>query len=206
MTNPVIHQFPVKRPGFITNCFWNGGDTSLSLVVNYNNAEGLPGVLEFATRNLAAGDVGELCLPASNNVADLGERTRDILVAHTRMACLLHGRAVPGSKEFTDSFLQSAANNLQTALGVVKVTGVGLINDESVNLTYKQGSGPNYTISVDHAELNHYDFAPSTQLLVIPGSVNKQFPTYVHDSLTRILTQAQKDAVVAYVLGLALWI
>jgi len=149
---------------------------------------------------------GELCLPASNDVNTLGPRKRDILVAHTRMACMISGLAVPGSKEFLDAFIGQDQNNLQTAIGTVKVTQVVNVDDQCVEMTFRCGSGPTLAFEVDHGELNKYVFVPATQLLVVPGAVEKQFPTYVHNHPTQVLSQQQKDDIAAYCLTLEPWI
>lgn len=205
MTSPVVHAFPVKRPGFVNAIQWQGGDQDLALLCSYTDLGDVTRSIVFPCRG--PNEAGELCLPASSDLANLsGTRQRDILVAHARMACMVAGLAVPGSKEFTDAFVQSETNNLQTALGTVKVTAVDALDDQCVTLTFKQGTGPAYPLDVDHDELNKYAFVPSTQLLVIPGSIKKQFPTYVHDGASNILTQAQRDNIEAYVLALAPWI
>lgn len=210
MTNPTVHDYPVKRPNFIKSASWVGDDSNLKLHVTFLNEDGSTGFLEFQTRNATAGRVGEICLPSgllgNNDPNDLGPRARDILVAHTRMACMVAGQAVPGSQEFLDAFTQDGTNDLQTAIGTVKVSAVTVVNDVSINMSWRKGSGPIYTQSVDHQELNLYQFVPDTQLLIIPGSVKKQFSTYYHDYPNTLLSDAQKDAIAAYVLALSPWI
>jgi hypothetical protein len=49
-------------------------------------------------------------------------------------------------------------------------------------------------------------FVPDTQLLVVPGAIEKQFPTYVHDYPNTILSEQQRADIVAYVLAIAPWI
>lgn len=207
MTNPVIHDYPVKRPNFITSCTWVGDDTNLKLrVVFPSDDQGGVQALEFATRNVGAGRVGEVCIPTSNAIEDLGPRARDILVAHTRMACMVSGQAVPGSQEFLNAFTQEGTNDLQTAIGTVKVSAVSVIDDVKVMMSWRKGTSPAWSQEVDHHELNLYQFTPDTQMLIIPGSVKKQFPTYVHDYPNTILTEERRDEIVAYVLGLAPWV
>lgn len=206
MTVPAIHPFPVKRPGFIEQAHWLGGDDDLAFQVSYRNSEGDLQTKSFDTRN--AERAGEICIPASNDVLDMGPNTRDILVAHVRMACMVAGIAVPGSKEFEDAILngQLLAAGLQTAIGTVKVTNVVLVDDSCMDLEFRQGTGAKRVYRIDHGELNSYQFVPSTQLGVVPGAVKKQFPTAVHNHPTTALTQSEKDAIAAYVVGLAFWI
>lgn len=207
MPTPIVHDYPVKRPGFIQSASWVGDPTNLKLHVTYPDQDGVIRALDFGTRNLGAGRPGEICIPTSTDVNDLGPRIRDILVAHTRMACMIVGQAVPGSQEFLDAFTQEGTNDLQTAIGgATKVSAVSVINDERIMLTWRKGTGPTYSAEVDHVELNLYQFAPDTQLLVIPGSVKKQFSTYVHDYPNTLLTEEKQDEIAAYVLGLTPWI
>lgn len=210
MTSPVIHPFPVKRPGFVETASWVGDDAHLALHITYTDVGNVARSMQFECRNVSDATPGSICLPTSllgNDLNNLGPRARDTLVAHTRMACMIAGLAVPGSKEFSDAFTATLdAINLQTALGTVKVTNVNIVDDQTVLLTFKCGTGPDYNVEVDHGELNNYVFAPETQLFVIPGSVKKQFGTYTHNYPGTILTTAQKDAIVAYVTALELWI
>lgn len=205
MPVPKVHKFPVKRPGFIEQAQWIGDDDDLSLQVSYRNEEGNLQSISFETRN-ADPRPGEICLPNTNDVLDLGPRVRDILVAHVRMACMIAGLAVPGSKEFSDAFVQSEANHLQTAIGTVKVTDIVLIDDLCLDMEFKRGGGPKRVFRIDHDELNEYKFVPSTQLLVIPGAIEKEFSGAVHDHPNEVLTQQEKDDIVAYLLSLALWV
>lgn len=207
MSGPVIHPFPVKRPGFIKSADWLGDDAHLTLRVTYEDIGGILRSLQFRTRNLGDGEKGDVCLPASTDLVNLGVRARDVLIAHTRMACMIAGLAVPGSQEFTNAFTaQEGSINLQTSLGTVKVTAVEIVDDQNVKLTFKQGSGPAYDVVCDHGELNRYSFAPDTQLLVLPGAVKKQFPSYVHEWGGSLLNDAKKAEILAYVLTLEPWI
>lgn len=206
MPTPTVHPFPVKRPNFVEQANWLGPDDDLALQVVYTDVTGQLQSVQFQTKS--ADNAGEICLPASNDVATLGPRTRDVLAAHLRMACLLGGIAVPGSAEF-NNVLADQANpaNLQTAIGDVKITAVSLLNDQEAVVTFRQGNnGASRQYVMDHGELNRYTFAPSTQLFVIPGAVKKQFPNYVHDHPNTVLTTTQREDIRSYVLGLALWI
>lgn len=206
MPTPVIHTFPVRRPGFIMSATWVGADDDLTLECGYVDQGGVPRSIVFETRNTGEGRLGEICLPTSSDVADLGPNARDILVAHLRMACMVAGLAVPGSKEFTDALIQADSNNLQTAIGTVKVTAVAPVDDQCVDVEFQKGNGPKRTYRIDHGELNDYVFVPQTQLRVIAGSVEKQFPNAVHDYPTTVLSATDKASIATYVLGLSLWV
>jgi hypothetical protein len=119
---------------------------------------------------------------------------------------MVSGLAVPGSIEFTNAFVQADTNNLQTALGTVKVTAVAPVDDQCIDITYRQGNGPLYVVRIDHGELNSYVFVPDTQLLIVPGAIKKQFPNHVHDYPGTVLTQSQKDEIAAFVLTMSPWI
>lgn len=201
---PVVHPFPVMRPGFIQSAEWIGGPEDMTLEVAYQNLAGGLEVVSFQTKGE---NPGEICVPSSNDLANLGPRGRDILVAHLRMACMVHGSAVPGSREFEDIWVnQSGSNYFQTALGTTKITAVTAVSDAECDITWRVGTGPLFVTRVGHGEINAYAYAPSTQLYVVPGSVKKQFANYVHDWPGTVLTQAQKDAIVDYVVALKPWI
>lgn len=206
MPIPVVHPFPVRRPNFIVSATWVGTDEDLTLEVGYFDQGGIPRSVVFETRNVSEGRTGEICLPTSNDVADLGPNARDILVAHLRMACMVAGLAVPGSKEFTDALLQADSNNLQTAVGTVKVTAVAPVDDQCVDIEFQKSPGPKRTYRIDHGELNQYVFVPQTQLRVVGGAVEKQYPNAVHDYPGTVLTETEKANIASYVLTLAPWI
>jgi hypothetical protein len=203
---PVVHAFPVRRPNFILSAEWLNQDAQLALKITFRDAGGTLKQLQFATRNLGDGTKGEICLPNSSDLHDLGPRHEDVLMAHTRMPCMVSRSGIPGSDEFKEALLNGLSANLNTALGVVKVVTITPIDDQTVALEFQQGSGPKLTINVGYADLNNYVFEPETQLFIIAGSVKKQFPTYVHDFPTTVLTQARKDEIVAYVLAMQPWI
>jgi len=209
MAVPIVHSFPVRRPGFIETCEWIGPDLQLALKCTYRDATGTLKQIQFSTRNAGDSTPGEICLPAGvlgNDLHGLGPRYEDILRAHTRMACLVAGTAVPGSDEFTAAILNGQTQNLQTGLGAVKINAVTPLTDQTVMLTFKCGTGPNLDVEMDYGDLNVYQFVPETQLLVIPGSIKKAFSTYVHDYPTTILSADRKQDIVDYVLALQPWV
>lgn len=209
MSIPTVHPFPVRRPGFIQTAEWVGPDAQLGFKVTYFDETGTLRSTTFATRNAGDSTKGEICLPSgllANDLHELGVRYEDILRAHTRMACLVAGTAVPGSDEFSAAILNGQTQNLQTALGAVKVNAVTPIDDQTVRLTFKCGTGPNLDVEMNYSDLNSYAFVPDTQLFVIPGSVKKQFSTYVHDYPTTILSAQRRQEIVDYVLSLAPWV
>jgi len=201
---PVVHPFPVKRPGYIEQAAWLGTDEDLSLQLSFRNIAGNLETISFQT---AGENPGEICLPSSTDLATLGPRVRDILAAHLRMGVMVAGHAVPGSREFEDVFVQTGTNNFQVAIGTAKVIASRMVSDSEIDIDWRIGSsGPIRTERFGHGELSNYVFVPQTQLLVVPGAVEKQFPNYVHSWPGTVLTQAQKDNVAAYVLTLEPWI
>lgn len=211
MPIPVVHSHPIKRPNFILSAAWIGGDDNLLFRVTFPDSLGVVQAIEFQTRNVGAGRSGEICLPIAivnnNDLNDLGPRARDIMVAHTRMACMVAGHATPGSIEFANAFLQPlGSKDLQTAIGTAKIVAITHIDDVKFNLTWRVGNGPDFTQEVDYTELGLYQFVPDTQLLVIPGAVKKTHAAAYHDYPNTVLTQAQKDAIVASVLATHHWI
>lgn len=194
---PHVFPYPVRRPGFITSATWQGSDSELVLQCVYQDLVGNPQTISFPCKGQ---DPGELCLPASNNIAVISpNRARDMLVAHLRIACMLKGGAIPGSDEFKKSWVdQLLAANFQVSIGTAKITAVRILSDLMVRLTWQVGSGPSMDVDVGHDELNTYAYAPSTQLLIIPGAVEKKYPTYVHDYPNQVLTQTQRDNIVEF--------
>lgn len=209
MANPIVHNFPVRRPNFIEDAFWIGDDDDLALNLKFTDVGGVQKSIQLETQN--AERKGELCRPNSNDILDMADtqgRVRDILAAHVRMAVLVKGHAVPGSQEFADALVDDllGSNNFQTSIGTVKVTDVTLIDHQCVDLEFKQGSGPKRTFTFDYQELMNYTFVPVTQLLVVSGAVEKEFPSYVHDHPNDVLSSSQKQDVVDYVMSLAPWV
>ncbi len=211
MTTPVVHDFPVKRVGFIQSAEFQGPDAQLQLRVTYPNQTGGVAQIIFSCRNVGDGSPGEICLPApsalNNDLHNLGPRYEDMLRAHTRMSCLVAGTAVPGSVEFDEAIATGQTANLQTGMGAVKILAVTPLTDETVRLQYRLASGgPTVDVEMDYGDLNKYSFAPETQLYIIPGSVKKQFSTYVHDYPTTILSQTRREEIQAYIMAMAPWI
>jgi hypothetical protein len=208
MTAPTIHEFPVKRPGFIHTATWIGPDDDLALEVKYQDVGDITRLVSFKTRNTdPLGDV-IICAPVSSDLLNLGTRLRDILLAHLRMASMISG-TVLGSTEWTTALLEGESSNLNTALGVVKVTNIVSTNDQQVTITFRQGTGPTHDELVQYEELNigDYVFVPETQLFSsVPGAIKKQFPTYVHNYPSVVLTQSRKDEIAAYMLTLEPWV
>lgn len=208
MTAPTIHEFPVKRPGFIHTATWIGPDDDLALEVKYQDVGDITRLVSFKTRNTdPLGDV-IICVPVSSDLLNLGTRLRDILLAHLRMASMISG-TVLGSTEWTTALLEGESSNLNTALGVVKVTNIVTTNDQQVTITFRQGTGPTHDELVQYEELNigDYVFVPETQLFSsVPGAIKKQFPTYVHNYPSVVLTQSRKDEIAAYMLTLEPWV
>jgi len=204
-TPPVVFAYPIKRPGFITGCNWVGGptDPEISLRVEYVDASGQAAVMELYTT--PAGPA-TLCLPTSKAIEDLPE---GVLVAHLRMAGMISSQ-VPGSKEYEDAIKGDGVLNtrdFQMPIGNVKVTNIASTSERLLTVTFQKGTATPRDVVVDIADLATYSFAPSTQLLVIAGSIKKQYPTYVHDAATnKFLTQTQMNTIAAYVLGLEPWI
>jgi hypothetical protein len=204
MPTPIDHGFPVKRPAFIEAAEWIGSDQDLNLVVSYKDILGQPRQRAFPCRNLVTGaEPGQICLPSAATVDDLEDTA---VIAHVRAATFISG-TIAGSKEWKNAFTnQEQSQDFQLAVGTCKVIDVRMIDQTTLEFDVKKGSsGPTKTITTDHPDLSRYTCDADSAVLVIPGSVKKQYPTYEHDSDSKILTQAQRDNVVSYVLGLAIW-
>lgn len=202
MAIPVIYPYPIKRPGFIEQAVWIGPDDDLSLEVRYRDTSDNLQTVPLPCSS--GGQLGKICLPSSATINDI---SRDTLIAHLRMSTLISG-SIPGSAEWTDAFVNQAdTNNLQTAIGNVKVTAIDVVDQQLLDVTLQKTSGgPTVVVRTDYNELGTYAFAPSTQLYCVAGAIEKQFPTYVHDYPDATLSQAQKDAIADYVVALEQWI
>lgn len=200
MPAPLDLGFPVKRPGAILSAAFVNGDDELALEVGILDAMGQPRVTVLPLKT--ATQAGVMCLPGSATVTDL---TDEALIAHIRMATWI-SKTVAGSKEWEAAFVEQESANFQTAIGTVKVVAVRTISEALIEIDVKKGtSGPTKTIQTDHNTISNYRLEPEEQVRVIPGAVEVQYSSYVHDHPSNSLSQAQKDNIVAYVLGLSLW-
>lgn len=211
MTAPIIHPYPIKRPGFLSNARFEGNDENLRFYVDYPDSGGVLQSIGFRLFDDGS-DYQEMCIPVASY--DINRIPDTCLIAHLRMASIVSD-TVPTSKEWQDAMQVESGGqtkHFQTAVGQVKMSNfTPHASGETVDIELQRGTTTNKkTISVDYDEVckEGYVFAPSTQLLVIPGSVLKEFPTnYKHDYPNGdILTQAERDAIIAYVNGLAVWV
>lgn len=203
MPVPAQYGYPVQRPGVITAAQWTGGDSNLQLQLTYVNEFGNLQVFSLKTTNTSG--VGDICLPTGKTIQDID---RDAIVASVRMMTFISGM-IPGSKEWLDAMTTGQDTmNFQLAIGNAKVKEVRIVSDVQVDLDMvKAGtSSPIQTVVTDFNELGTYTFAPDTQLRCAAGAIEKQYPTYVHDYPTTVLTQQQRDDIVAYVTQLKLWV
>lgn len=207
LTPPPIFAYPIKRPGFITDCHFIGtpDDDEISLSISYINQEGME--VSIALYSTPAPGLATLCLPSTATLADLPE---DVFTAHLRMAGMISGQ-IPGSTEYESAIKGTSSSNardFQFPIGNVKVTDiVSGPGPRDLQVTFQKGSGTPRVITCDVADLATYVFAPSTQLLTVAGAIKKEFPTYIHDAASgKRLTQAQMDEITAYVMSLEPWI
>lgn len=207
---PVPNQTakPLRRPAgqLIVGAQWIGGDEDLSLEVQYYNSAGSIQVISFQTRNLGEGNPGVICLPSGSTIADVND---EALAASLRMAAWIAG-AVPGSYEFAQTFeVATAGENakgFQTAAGTAEVQEVRIVSDALVELDFKiKGNSTIKTLQRGYAEFSDYAFQPSTQLWCICGSVKAQFPNYQHSYPGTALSVSQRQDILDYVSGLAVW-
>lgn len=196
----MAHDHPSKRPGMLTDVAWLGEDDDLSMVVDWSD-DGSSGSVVFQLQNMDEGQVGTICLPASS---DLDCACEDSILASIRMRAFL-ASAIAGSGEFLDLFAVIGGADIRAAVGNFRIDSVEMVDSSTFNINLKRGAD-SLTILTDHRAVSNYSYAPSTQLLVIAGSVRSEFPSYIHDYPTHVLTQGQRDDIEAYVLGLELWV
>lgn len=203
MPEPIVYEFPVRRPGFITQAQWIGGDDDLALQLTYTGVGGGTQSVSLTTRN-PDNLIADIALPSGMTVDDM---KRDLIVAHIRMATFV-SKTVAGSEEWQKAFIEQAgARHFQTPIGNVKVTDVRMTSDVEFELDIKKtGGGPTRTLTSDHSEMSRYTFTPSTQLLIVGGAVWKDFGSYHHDYPNEVLSAQQKQDIVDYVLTLEPWI
>lgn len=204
MPTPVNYGYPVKRPGLITQARFIGADDDLSLQITFTNDQGLPQAISLPCT--ANGVYGKICLPTTANITHID---RDAIIASVRMATMV-GRAIPGSAEWTAALTseQEGSMDLQLALGNGKVKELRILSDTQleIDVVKKGTTSPVQTIQTYFQELGSYVFTPDTQMHCVAGAIEKQYPTYVHDYPTQVLTAQQKADIEAYVVTLALWV
>lgn len=204
MTQAELYDFPIKRPKFIESASFDGDDKDLSLTLTYRDH--LNSLKAISFRLHGEDEDGQMYLPTAKDVdylAGLAEG-RDTFVAHLRM-CTMIGRHIPGSQEFRDFVVNHAeASNFQMSVGTVKLDASKTVHQpdqKCIHFVFKKGSGaPFETVVVDYLELVRYSFAPSTQLLTIPGALRKEFG-YVHDfNAGNILTANERQNTLDFIL------
>jgi hypothetical protein len=217
MPAPRVYPFPIKRPGgFLLGARFAGPDETLTLEVDYPDGLGNLQTVSFRCTALGPNDPQEVCIP--NAAWDVTKIHRDALVASIRMASIVSG-TIAGSQEWLDA-LQKVTDPLlgtpgdrwfQLACGQVKVKSVSYPDDSCIAVEFQRGTTADVvTHDIGLTEINavSYVYAPSTQLLVIPGAIEKGAPanSWEHDYPSDPLTTAERDAIVTYVLGLKPWV
>jgi hypothetical protein len=196
----VEYDHPSKRPGIIDTVTFHGDDDDLSMVVEWSEGHD-SGAVTFQLQNLDEGQCGTICLPANSSLDDA---SKDSIEASIRMHAFLSG-SIAGSDEFLAMFAVGGGNDIKSAVGNLRIDSVVMVDGLTFNINIKRGVDT-LAILTDHRAVSHYSYAPSTQLLVIAGAVRAEFPSYVHDYPTHVLTQGERGDIEAYVLGLELWV
>lgn len=201
MPTMIDYGFPARRPNSILNLQWIGPDDDLALQGEYYDNAGQLRVIQWGTRI----NGGELCLPSSATVLDIH---RDTAIAHVRMALFLGNYRAWTAESQNALVNQSDAKHFQTPVGECRVvaTRTGAAPGEIEFDLRKGTSGPILTVQSSVDELTKYSLTPSSQLRVVCGAVKKQFSSYVHDYPGALLSQTQRDNIVAYIYSLDPWI
>ena len=199
----MIFTYPNKRPGIITSVYFSGEDDDLQLTLEWAE-DTRSGATTFQLQNIGDGNVGQICLPAS---AQLEQVSEDAIIASIRMAAFI-SNSTAGSGELADMFAdQEGSRDIQSAVGNLKVDAVRTPTGVCVELDIKKkNSQQKRTICTDHGALSQYSYTPSTQLLVVAGAIRAEYPSYVHDYPDAVLTQSQRDDIIAYIMTLAPWV
>lgn len=190
---------PSQRPGAIQSALFVGTDDDLNLEVKIFDGTGLiQKTVTFPTTN--ATRKGWICVPNSFTVQDLDDET---CVAHLRMAGLIADVPI-GSTEWNAAILEGSAQNLQTAIGVVKVFAVRVLDQLNVEIDLRKNgtSSPTKTLAGTKDQFPvraQYSVEPETQARCIAGAIEKQFSTYVHNHPSQVLSTSQKTDIETYV-------
>lgn len=201
MAAPKVYAHPIKRPsGFLSNARFEGDDDELLFHVDYPDSTGAIRTITFRLHDDGS-DKQEMCIVNSN--FDLNNIPRDTMVAHIR-CCGWISKTLPGSKEWDDAIKVSSSGQtkwFQTAVGQVKVTEISIPDDECIHVEFQRGSQEKVTITIDIDELTaeNYSFDPETQLSVIAGSVEKEFPGYHHEGSSNPLNAQERADIINYV-------
>lgn len=201
-----VYNYPIKRTNFLFNARFEGADDDLDFKVDYKDAQGVTQTAAFRPGETGQGVPG-ICLPSSKTVNDL---MRDVIVAHIRMGTLI-SKLIPGSTEWMNIWVgESPQKNLQTSIGDVVITEFNTLNDDSFKIKVKKDKtqNPVREVQIDYSEVSieEYSFAPSTQAVVIAGSLEVAYPAYVHDPPSNPLSSSEKQNIIDYVNGLEIWI
>jgi hypothetical protein len=212
MAPPMIYKHPIKRPtGYLSNARFEGNDNNLRFYVDYPDIAGNPQSISFRLFNDGE-DYQEMCIPSA--AYDVAKLTRDALVAHLRMASMIAG-VIPTSAEWEAALTVEGtgqAKYFQTGIGQTRVNSFGRPNDKEIDIEFQRGTTTNrvtHRVSINEVTQDAYTYSPSTQLLIIPGSVLKAFPSgsHRHDFPGGdILTAQERADIVAYVNALQPWV
>jgi hypothetical protein len=212
MLVPAVFQHPIKRPtGFLFNARFEGNDDRLMFFVDYPTASGSPATIGFRLFDDPAPDYQEMCIPTANqNIQHIAD---DALIAHMRMASIISD-TTPTSQEWRDAMQIAGVGQskyFQTAVGEMRMSDSQVSGDTAVSIEFQRGTSSNKkTVLVGYSEMSKegYSFSPSTQLLIVPGAVLKQFPNnYKHDYPgSDILTANERADIIAYVNSLQVWV
>lgn len=204
---PRVGSHPLFRaPGYLRAARWHGPDERLWLQADYAAADGTRGVVSWRA-HAVAGAPQQVCVPNARHA--IGDVDLDTLAAHVRMSLLLRG-AIPQTVEARAHLLTA---EFRLACGTVEVTAVDAdrATDDGLVVTFRRkGTTDAATVVLDARNLVSYAYRPAQQLLVVPGAIEAQDTTWEHDAVddvvTTALTQAQRDAIVAYVTGMRVWV
>lgn len=198
-----LYDFPVRRPTFVNTAQWNGPDDDLSLIVGYFDENGMQRSTSLTTTNTSNG-IGDICLPSRADIEDI---PRDTLVAHLRMATFI-SKTVAGSAEWKSAFVeQEGSQDFQLAIGTAAVIDIRIVDDIHFDVDIKRKSQQTVkTIRSDHAEMSNYTFTPSTQLKILGGALKFEFPNFVHDHPSEVLSSQQRQQIIDHILTLQPWV
>lgn len=200
MTAPFNWSAPVIRLGALLSANWNGPDDDLSLDIQFLDNLGTP--VTRSLRCTADGVLGDVCLPSSATILDVPDET---VIAHVRMAGWVRGSVpVPGSTEWLALFQdEGEIPDFQLAIGNARIYAARPVSDVEFefDIRKKGTSSPTKTVRTDYGTIRAYNLDPSETVRCIAGGIELRHPTYVHNYPTQVLSEAQKDAIIATVMS-----
>lgn len=208
---PFQPGYPIRRAaGFLASPQFEGTDDQLLFRVEYPDNQGVRHAINFRCTP-SGSEPQEMCIANNSPDYTVTKLSRDTIVSHLRMASII-SKTIPGSKEWVDALLSTSdldAKYFQMPVGQVRLISWSMVDDRTMKMEFQRGTTTDkvfHEVDLNEITAESYIYAPSTQLMVISGSVERQFPNYHHNYPDTILSEQQRQDIIDYVASLELWI